>query len=452
MQVITNGRLVLEEEVRVGNLLIRDGKIAKILPVDEVPEGADIIDAKGRLVFPGFIDPHVHMQMTNAFCTTADSYATGSVAALHGGVTTIVNFATAAPGMALKDVLQTEKAKADEKCAVDYLFHVEMIDVNDSTLQELAELPALGVASIKAYMAYGFRIDDGELYQTVKGCRDSGLLLEAHCEDGDLLAAMQKEMGEEGHVSFDFKAKAHPPEAEAIAIHALGAIGKLLKAPVHVVHLSSRLGLETVRMLRKEGVDITVETCPQYLYLDENVYDLPAEEAAMYVCAPVPRTKRDREAILKAVLNGEIQTLATDHCAYNREQKHMNLNDFRKTPGGLPGIEERAALMYTKLVVDNGMNLNDFARLMATNAAVLYGLYPKKGVIEEGADADLVVFDPEAEKVFDDDNIHSACGYTAYVGTRVRGNSDLVFLRGKLVKDEETIVDDAHGTYVGPVR
>lgn len=431
MILIKNGQIVLEDGVLNGDLLIRDGKIAELGESLKAEPGAEIVDAGGAYVFPGFIDPHVHFDMTNAFATTADNYATGSRAALYGGTTTIINFATAEPGMRLDEVIAREKAKADPDCACHYLFHVEMVDVNENTLADIASLSKQGIRSCKMYMAYGFRIDDGEVYQTVKACRDAGMLPEAHCEDGDLLEAIGKELAAEGHFSLPYKPAAHPAEAEANSIAALAYIGKLLDYPVHVVHLSSKLGLQEVRKARRLGVRITVETCPQYLYLDDSVYSRPEEEAIAFVCAPPPRKPEDVEAITEAVIAGEIQTMATDHCAYRiHGQKDRSPGDYRKIPGGIPGVEERAQLCYTKLLASGRMTPQAFAGLMATHSAKLYDIYPKKGVICKGADADLCIYDPEGTTVLSAANLHSAAENSVYEGIEVKGRVRDVFLDG----------------------
>ncbi len=452
MLLIKNGKIVLEGEVLVGDLLVEQGTIKKIAPSITV-EADEVIDAEGCIVFPGFIDPHVHMQMTNALATTADSYATGSKAALYGGNTSIINFATAAPGMSLHEVIATEKTKADPECSCNYLFHVEMIDVNEGTLKEIAELAEEGVRSCKIYMAYGFRISDDDVYRTVQACDRAHMLVEAHCENGDVLDAIVERLAQENKTAICHKIEAHPAEVEADAISTLGYVGKLLDANIHVVHLSSKQGLEEVRKLRSLGAKVTVETCPQYLYLDEEVYRNPDHlQAAKYICAPIPRRAEDRAAITQALLNGEIQTLATDHCAYKLiGQKDVSLDDFRKVPGGLPGVEERATLCYTKLVAENGMSLNDFSDLMSTNTAKLYDLYPVKGVICEGADADITIYDPSVEQTISADNIHSAAENTVYEGQRVVGRIRDVVLGGEHVLRDGELVITGKGRYLADV-
>lgn len=450
MLLIKNGKLVLEDRVIDADLLVEDGKIARIAPEINL-SNIETIDATGCIVFPGFIDPHVHMQMTNALTTTADSYASGSKAAIYGGNTSIINFATAAPGMSLHEVIATEKAKADPECSCNYLFHVEMVDVNEKTLAEIGELAEEGVRSCKIYMAYGFRIGDDDVYRTVQACDRANMLVEAHCENGDVLDAIAERLSTEGKTAICHKIEAHPAEAEADAISTLGYIGKLLDANVHVVHLSSKKGLAEVRKLRELGAKVTVETCPQYLYLDEDVYrDSDLLQAAKYICAPIPRCAEDRIAITQALLTGEIQTLATDHCAYKLVgQKDVSPTDFRKIPGGLPGVEERATLCYTKLVAENKMPLEQFAALMTTNSAKLYDLYPTKGVLREGSDADITIYDPNCQQTITAENVHTAACNTVYEGQNVVGRVRDVILGGEHVLSDGELILTGRGRYLG---
>ncbi len=454
MIIIQKGQVVLEGQTLQADLAIDAGKIVKIAPQIEVQAGDEVRAAEGCYIFPGFIDPHVHMQMTNAITTTADSYETGTKAAIYGGTTTIINFATADMGMSLRDVLAREKAKADGQSSCHYLFHCEMIDVNENTLAELKELSAEGLRSVKAYLAYTFRIGDHDLYKTIKACHEAGLLLEAHCENGAMLDAVLEDLVAEGKTQMRYKAFAHPTAAEADSIGTMGRIAKLLGAHVHVVHLSSKEGLEEVRHQRAQGVNITVETCPQYLYLDQSCYENEdLLQAAKYVCAPPPRQQQDREVILNGIVQGEIQTLATDHCAYRLEgQKDQSLEDFRSCPGGLPGVEERATLFYTKLVDSGLISPERFAELMATNSAKLYKLYPQKGVIREGSDADLVIYDPKGRSQLSARVLHSAAQNTVYEGVEVAGSVRDVYLDGKLTLDHGRLVREKEGRFLGSMK
>ncbi|MDO5732719.1 MAG: dihydropyrimidinase [Eubacteriales bacterium] len=451
--LLKNGTVVLEDGAKRQDLLIEDGKIAEIAEAISV-EADEVVDVEGCYVFPGFIDPHVHMQMTNALTTTADSYETGTKAAIHGGTTTIINFATAEPGMSLHDVLAREKSKADDVSSCHYLFHCEMVDVNENTLRELKEISEAGCRSVKIYLAYTFRIGDHDMYRCIAACRDANLLLEAHCENGAMLDGVLEDLIARGETAIAYKAKAHPPEAEADSVATMGRMAGLLGAHVHVVHLSSRLGLEELRHLRAEGVEITAETCPQYLYLDESVY---ANEdhlmAAKYVCAPPPRTARDQAAILEGLVNGEIQTAATDHCAYCVDgQKSMSTEDFRRTPGGIPGVEERAQLFYTKLLAPGLITPEAFADLMATNSAKLYQLYPQKGVLRVGSDADITVYDPAVRERLTADHLHSAAKNTVYEGVEVEGKTRHVFLDGQWVLKDGELQIEKQGRFLATPR
>ena len=431
--LIQNGLLVLEDRLLQGDLLLSGGRIADI--GQHIKAGPDVprLDARGCLVFPGFIDPHTHFQMKNALATTADDYASGSLAALFGGTTTILNYATCPADLPLPEGLRLEQQKA-AACACDYLLHAEIVGFGPQTAQEMKTLSQQGLRSCKVYLAYGFRLSDADLYRSAAACREAGILLQVHCENGSLLDARLEELVQKGHTAVRYKAQAHPAQAEAQAVYTLGQVSLLTGCPVHVVHLSSKLGLEALALARQQGAQITAETCPQYLYLDESGFEGPQASALGLVCAPPPRREEDRKAILQALVDGRIQTLATDHCAYRLQgQKDQHPDDLRRIPGGLPGVEERATLCYTSLVASGLMDQVQFAALMSTNAAKLYGLYPQKGVLKAGADADLCIYDPGTSQTLTAATLHSQAGYTPYEGIQVQGRVRDVIKAGQLV-------------------
>ena len=450
MIIIKGAKVVGAKTVKV-DLAIKDECIYKIAPVIEAGPGDDLIDAEGCLLFPGGIDPHTHFAMTNALCTTADDYASGTAAALAGGTTTIINFATPEKGQknSLHEAYKREAAKASGKASCDYAFHIELLETTDAVLREIPELRKAGHLSYKVYLAYGFKLDDASLFKAVKAVGAAGGMIGAHCENGALIDCLAGELASDHPLSPADHPLTRPPEIEAEAINRFGTIGKLAGEPGQVVHLSSAGGVSAMRALRAAGTKITAETCPQYLLLDEALYRKNGFEAAKYVCSPPLRKAEDRDALLSAIKAGDIQTLATDHCSYTyKDQKMMGKGDYTRIPGGLPGVQFRMPLAYTNLLASGLLTPEAFARLTATNAARLYGLYPRKGVLREGSDADILIYDPRGERRICREMQLEAVDYTPYEGLPVKGRVRDVFLRGRqLVRDGE-IQEKGQGRYI----
>lgn len=448
MIIIKNGTLVRDIEFK-SDLAIEDQVIIKI--ADTIRPGPDdtVIDADGCLVFPGFIDAHTHFQMTNAITTTADSFETGTKAALTGGTTTIINFASPVKGGSLRTAYDQSMQKAEGNCSCNYRFHMEIIEFSDSIAQEIALMPSLGVTSFKVYMAYDIRVDDETIYKCLKEIKKINGLLGAHCENGDFLKARTDELKASGELTPAAHPKAHPPEAEAEAISRLAYIGKLAGHRVHVVHVSSAAGLAEIRKARSMGIRITAETCPQYLLLDESKYQLPGFESAKFVMSPPLRSKADQAALLEAVRKGEIQTIATDHCSYNFDtQKSLGRDDFTKIPNGAPGAEHRVALMYTRLVDSGLIPTTRFVELMAENPAKMYHMYPQKGLLAEGSDADIVIYEKEGSHQIEAKTQTQHVDYTPYEGMTVRGAVKHVLLGGVQVVTNGILTEPYKGRYV----
>lgn len=411
MTIVQNGTLVTPGGMLQADLAMEDGKITAIAP--GLPaQGAARVDASGCWVFPGFLDGHTHLDLNNGVMNTADDFASGTTAAVCGGTTTICDFATQDKGGTLMDALAAWKQKAAGVSRCNYAFHMAITDWNERTRAELGALRAAGVSSFKAYFAYdALRVRDDELLEILEAIRPFGGILGVHCENGDVVNAMQRRAIAGGRTGVENHPRTRPPEVEAEAIDRLCWLGRMAGMPVHVVHLSTALGLDVIRAARRRGQTVYAETCPQYLLLDESRYLLPGFEGAKYVMSPPLRSPNDVAALRRAVENGEINTISTDHCSFRfADQKTFGRDDFTKIPNGAPGIEHRPALMFSSFGgVLNAMQLCD---LLSTNAAKLFGMYPRKGALAVGSDADVVVWDPGAQWTITAQNQHQAVDYT----------------------------------------
>lgn len=450
MIIIQNGQLVSPSGLTRADLALDGGRIAAIEPHIEPGEGDTVHDAAGCYVFPGFIDGHTHLDMDSGVTVTADDFTTGTRAAVCGGTTTIVDFATQDKGGTLNDALDAWHKKADGKCSCNYAFHMAITDWNDQVKAELPEMFRRGVTSFKAYMAYdALKVNDAELLEILQSLKPFGGVLGVHCENGLLVNELQARQKELGHFGPDAHPVSRPAEVEAEAVNRLCYLGKLAGAPVHVVHLSTELGLEEVRAARKKGVTVYAETCPQYLTMDESRYKAPGFEGAKYVMSPPLRTPADVQALRKAVAAEEIDTIATDHCSYNfKGQKELGLEDFTKIPNGGPGIEHRPMVVYTSMVQPGELAVTDFCRLLAENPAKLFGMYPRKGVLAVGSDADVTVWDPEAKTVITAARQQQNVDYTPYEGFAVTGMPKAVFVGGVLAAEYGQPTGLVAGTYV----
>lgn len=448
MIIIKNGTLVTDIEQKA-DLAVDGDKIVSIASDLRPQDGDEVIDATDCYVFPGFIDPHTHLQMDNGKIVTADSFETGTAAAVAGGTTTFIDFATQDKGGTLKEAYEKWLAMAKDCSSTNYRFHMAIVDYNDEVEKEIAEMDALGISSFKIYLAYdALRINDGEVLRCLRAVKKAGGLLGAHCENGDLVNEGIRREHELGHMGPEAHPVSRPPIVEAESINRFACIGEMADWSVHVVHLSSEEGLKAVRAARARGAKVTVETCPQYLLLDDTNYSKPDFEGAKYVMSPPLRKKSDNEALLEALLNGEIETVATDHCSYNfKGQKDLGRDDFAKIPNGGPGIEHRVVAMYTLLVASGKMSAVDFCKLMSTNAAKLYHLYPQKGVLAEGSDADIVVYKKTGGYTIKAEDQLQNVDYTPMEGFEVVGGVKDVVLNGYHVVQDSKLVLRNKGRY-----
>lgn len=447
MIIIKNGDLV-SDAVTQGDIAVDGNKIVHIASHIEPAEDDRVVDASGCYVFPGFIDAHTHFAMKNAMTTTADDFQSGTKAAVLGGTTTIINFASPSETGSLVEGFNESLAKAQGVSSCNYRFHMEITHFDKQVETEIKAMKQLGVTSFKVYMAYGFRLRDDDIYRSLEAVKAVGGVLGAHCENGYLIDVLTEKCRMRGELSPASHPLCHPPEIEAEAINRLATIGKMVDYPVHVVHLSSQEGLEEIRRARASGIQITVETCPQYLLLDDSCYHLPGFESAKFMFSPPARHREDQIALRQAVVNGEIQTIATDHCSYNFEgQKTMGRDDFTKVPNGIPGVQQRVPLMYTLFHETEGLGPVQLVRLLSENPARLYGLYPQKGVLAVGSDADLVIYKKDGESLIKAANQAENVDYTPYEGFKVKGCVKDVFVNGSQVVVNDKLVVENNGVY-----
>lgn len=440
MKLIQGGIAVASKDTFRADILVDGEKIAKVAPSIAPNPGDEVIDASGCLVFPGFVDAHTHFDMDNGVTVTADDFASGTRAAVAGGTTSVVDFATQDRGGSLRDALAAWHEKADGRCHADYGFHMAITGWNDSVRAELPGMFSAGVTSFKLYMAYdALRLPDDQIYGVLRAVKELGGIVYCHCENGavvNLLIAEAKaglRLGPAEHP------RCRPALLEAEAIARFTYLALLANAPAGIVHLSSEAGLREALAARARGAKVFLETCPQYLTLDDSRYDGPGFDGAKYVCSPPLRKKSDVQALIDAVQEGEIDTIATDHCSYTLSQKALGASDFSKIPNGLPGVEHRPALIYSELVAKKLIGPGDMCRMLSENPARRCGLYPRKGVIRPGADADLVIWERDRRWVLRASGQQMKADYSPWEGFEITGGPREVLLRGETVAKDGAV-------------
>ena len=441
------GSVATGKGVRRADLLVEGEKVAS-LGRGLKAEADRVVDVEGCVLFPGFIDAHTHFDLEVAGTVTADDFASGSRAALRGGTTTVIDFACPNKGESLASGLGRWREKAVGKTFCDYGFHMTIDDWNESVRAELPEMFFQGISSFKMYMTYpAMLLGDRDLYSALKELRALGGICGVHCENAGVIDALIAEKKAAGELSPASHPAVRPPYLEAEAV---GRLLRIAQAPVIIVHLSNGEALEEVARARKRGQTVYVETCPQYLALDESLYlqeDFSA--AARYVCAPPLRDKKEQDALWKALRHGDIQTVSTDHCSFTLEQKELGREDFTKIPGGLPGVETRGELLWTLGVAKRRLGVAGMCRVLSENPAKLYGLFPRKGILQPGSDADIVVYDPSGGHVIRAEDCESAAGYSPYEGFATDGGIRQVWLRGRLaVESGNVLFSEPEGKYM----
>jgi dihydropyrimidinase len=430
--VIAHGTVITAEASLAADLGIADGKIAAI---GQQLTGRETIDASAKLVLPGAVDEHVHLQMPLGEFASSDDFYSGTVAAACGGTTTIIDFVEPRPGEPLVQALARRRAEADGHAVADYGLHMTLSRADEVTLAQIPASIEAGAASFKLYMAYeGLRLDDGGLLRALAALRKDGGRALVHAENHHAIVYLTAQMLAQGHTGPENHPLSRPDWMEAEAIHRLLALARVTDTPPVLAHLSCGVGLEAVRAARARGQTVWVETCPQYLLLDEQEYRRPGFEGAKFVMSPPLRTGADRDALWAGLSAGEVDTVATDHCPFFfKTQKTRGRDDFSRIPGGAPGIETRLSLLYTHGVRSGRLTPERWVEVCCTEPARRFGLAPRKGTLAVGADADVVLFDPERRVTLSVRTLHQHVDYTPYEGWEVRGYPEMVLSRGEVI-------------------
>ena len=452
--LIKNGRIITAVDDYMGDVFIENETITHIGKSLDM-EADEILDASGKYLFPGGLDPHTHLDMPFGGTVSADDFETGTRAAAHGGTTTLVDFAIQTKGQSTLEALDTWHAKAEGKTAIDYGFHMIITDLEDDRVHEMKMLADEGVTSYKLFMAYPgvLYVDDGTIYRAMRKAGENGTVVCMHAENGIVIDEIVKRALAEGKTEPKYHALTRPTRMEAEGVHRAISIAEVANVPVYIVHLSSSDALEQVMLARNRGVHAFAETCPQYLFLDHSYYEQDGFEGSKYVMTPALREKWNQDELWKGLKFGDLQSISTDHCPFCfKDQKTLGIDDFSKIPNGGPGVENRMSLVFNGGVNSGRISLNKFVELTSTAAAKTFGLFPKKGTIAVSSDADIVIFDPDRKETISVDNScthHMRVDYNAYEGFEVTGFTETVLSRGKIIiKDCEYMGKKGDGQFL----
>jgi dihydropyrimidinase len=454
--LIKGGRVVTATDDVQADVLVEGEQISLIGASLDV-DAERVIDASGKLVLPGAVDPHTHLDMPFGGTTTIDDVESGQRAAARGGTTCHVDFVIQPQGSSFGDALADWKSKADGKQMIDMGYHMAVTDLKDGgSLEELASLPDQGVTSYKLFMAYkgALMVDDETLFKTMEVAAETGALVMVHAENGDAIDVLVKHALEAGNTAPHFHALTRPPETEGEATNRAIQLARVAGAPLYVVHVSCKEAVEPIMRAREAGWNVWGETCTQYFFVDYTFLERPDFEGAKYVYTPPPRDKRNQEVLWNAVRTDVLSAVSTDHCAFLWDgQKTLGRDDFSKIPNGGPGLENRVHMIHHFGVREGRISLNRMVELLCTNPAKLFGLYPRKGTVAVGCDADLVIFDPEKRHTIMAANQQSKTDYNLYEGTEVVGDIETVLLRGRVIVDGgEVVGEPGYGQFVRRAR
>jgi dihydropyrimidinase len=433
--LLKNGEIVTGDARFVADIFCEDETITRIDREIAPPAGCEVIDAGGKYVFPGFIDPHTHIYLPFMGTFSKDTYETASKAALVGGTTTIFEMICPARDMSAAEGFRLWQEQSAGKSACDYSYHMGVTRFDAERAAQLRQIVAAGIASFKVFLAYkgAFGIDDTELYHTFKLARELGVVVTAHCENETLVAERQKELLGAGLTGPEQHHASRPPLVEAEGVHHLMTFAELTGAHVYIVHLSCAEALREALAARDRGVNVSIETLIQYLVLDKSDAERPDFEGAKFVMSPPLRDKRNQPVLWNGLRSGEIQTVGTDHAPFDfKTQKPMGCDDFTKIPNGIPSLEERINLLFTRGVKTGKLDLQTFVNVASTNAAKIFGLFPRKGAIQIGADADLVVYDPNHRGTISARTQLMNVDYSAFEGWEIEGRPNDVTVRGEV--------------------
>ena len=454
--LIKGGRVVTADEDRVADVYVEDETVTQV--GESLDAQADrVIDAAGKYVLPGGVDPHTHLDMPFGGTITVDDVESGQTAAAFGGTTCHVDFIIQPKGSTFAEAFDEWRAKANGKQVIDMGYHMAVTDLHDGgTLEELATLPDQGITSYKLFMAYkgAIMVDDETLFRVMQVAADTGALVMVHAEHGDSIDVLVKQALAKGKTEPKYHALTRPPETEGEATNRAIQLSRVAGCKLYVVHVSCQEAIEPIAIARKKGWDVWGETCTQYFFIDYSFLEKPDFEGAKYVYTPPPRAKENQDRLWEAVTNDVLSVVSTDHCAFLWDgQKSLGKDDFSKIPNGGPGLENRLQMIHEFGVREGRISLNRMIELLSTNPAKHFGLYPRKGTIAVGSDADIVVFDPDKKVTISASTHHSKCDYNLYEGTEVTGSPEVVLLRGNvLVEGDELVAEPGIGQFVKRAR
>jgi dihydropyrimidinase len=446
--LIRGGTLVTATDTFKADILIEDEKIGRIGP-DLETDSAQVVDASGKLILPGGVDPHVHLDLPMFNTVSSDDHYTGHKAAAFGGTTTAMDFVVLEEkGFEYSVDLWMKKA---EKAAIDYSFHMNLTKFNEKIAKEIPSLMKMGIQTLKVFTAYNgrLRLDDGGIFKALRIAKENGMLMMAHCENGDVIDVMVAEALTNGNTSPKHHALTRPAWGAVEATLRMAAMAEQVDSPVYIVHMNAGGEVDMLKYARERGVKVMGETCPQYLFFTMD--DLSRPDGAKWVCSPPVRTKQDNDRLWEGLSGGILQTVGTDHCPFFSDGsrpivyegseiaipgKELGKDDFTKIPNGLPGIQDRMPVLWTQGVNTGKITQNQFVAYMCTNPSKIFGLYPRKGALLEGSDADIVIWDPEKKVKYGLAHSHQRTDYNLYEGWELTGYPEKVFLRGALIVDD----------------
>jgi dihydropyrimidinase len=446
--LIRNGEIVNVGSRQHADIFVEHETVTRIGKNLEVPPGAEIVDATGKLVFPGFIDPHVHIYLPFMATFAKDTHETGSIAALVGGTTTYIEMCCPNRNDDALEGYELWKSKADGKSACDYAFHMSVTKFVNETESQLKQIVADGTTSFKIFLAYKnfFGIDDGEMYQTMELAKRLGVIVTAHCENAELVARLQQKLHQEGKTGPEWHEASRPESVEGEGTGRFATFLENTGAGGYVVHLSCEKALNAALAAKSRGVRISVESVLPHLLLDKSYAERPGVEGMKHVMSPPLRAKHNQVVLWNALADGSIDTVGTDHCPFDTEQKLLGQHSFISIPNGIPGIEERVNLLYTHGVKRGRLDLNRFVDVASTRAAKLFGLFPRKGTIAVGSDADLVVYDTNYRGTLSAKTHYTNNDYNGFEGVEIEGRPSVVTVRGKIqVRDGKFVGERGRG-------
>jgi dihydropyrimidinase len=444
--LIKNGTIVTANSTLKADIAVQDGKIAMIGQKIKPGKNTHVIDAKGKLVLPGAIDAHTHLEMPFGGTISSDDYFAGTRAAACGGVTTVFDFVLQAKGEGLVDAVKRRDALCAPKACVDYAFHTAITDLNDQIIEEMADSVKFGVPSFKVFMVYDFGVTDGVFYKVLKRSKEVGALIAVHAENKEIIASLTEQFMAEGKTSAWYHYMSRPEFVEGEADIRAIQWAKSLHAPLYIVHLANAQGMAAVTQARDEGYPIFAETCPHYLHFTKDVYK--REDGRNFVCSPPIKGKESQDALWDGIIRGDITTVATDHCPFQSYEKDWGKDNYTKIPNGCMGIENLYPYMLSE--ANKGrISFSKAVELCSTNVAKMFGLDDRKGSLDPGHDADIVIYDPKKDFTITQKGMHSDCDYTIWEGAKLKGYPVMTFSRGKLVyNDGEFLGEKGYGKFI----